>query len=198
VTLERVLFCTCAYNEAVYGGYVGIEYRVRLHDSIEFVFSYINKTEINKIFSIGDWMPEQELQYKFIPHVYSKNNEYIALFPNKRKEYGLYCANRTFFERLKANKLVFFNPDDDFTQIHFMELLDEHEIAYFRQTNNLESFVIEGLSSEYEEYSKAGDGRILAILNGHLGELFMSIDELVILRKMESGTDFIVAIKGEA
>jgi hypothetical protein len=173
-----------------------IEYRVKLHDSIEFVFSYIEGAEIENMLSKGDWKTEEDLQYKFIPYVYSKDNRYIACFPEERgrKDYGLYCDNRTFFERLKANRLVFFNPDDDFTQIHFMELLDEQEIAYLRQTNNLELFVIDGLSSECEEYYKIGDNRILAIINGHLGELFMNIDELYILRKMERGTDFVVTV----
>lgn len=166
-----------------------IKYQVRLHNSEVFVFSYIKKTEIENMLSRGGWKTEQGLQYKFIPHVYSRDNEYIACFPEEsgRKDYGLYCTNRVFFEKLKVNKFVFFNPDNDFTQIHFMELLDEHEIAYLKQTNKLELFVIDGLSSEYEEYFKVDNDRILTILNGHQGELFMNIDELYLLRKMERG-----------
>ncbi|MCL2720920.1 MAG: hypothetical protein FWD47_06225 [Treponema sp.] len=166
-----------------------INYRVKLHDFDEFIFSYVDKVELNRCLSSKDWIIEEELQYKYFSCVYSGSDEYIAYFPEKsnRKDYGLYCNEKMFFKRIRENRLIFFNPDDDFSKIHYMELLSKHEIDYLKKLHDLELFEIDGLANIYNEHFKLDDNRILVIRHGVFGELFMDINELFILIKWEQG-----------
>jgi hypothetical protein len=181
--------CTACVVLFLEGEHMSKKYRIVLHDGVELSFSYIKKDEIKEIFSSGQWISEINLRCKFIPYIYSYAGRYLGFFPENslRGDYGIICDNRILFEKLKANVIVLFNPDNNFRELHFMELLRENQVKNILKNSYLERVEIQDLSSEYTKYFKYLDGRILAILPGGEGELFMNQEVVYKLRKMEDG-----------
>jgi hypothetical protein len=189
--MTSIFVCnSCIGNLTSRGEYMRNDYRIELHDGFELSFSYSTKDEIKKMGLVKKWKNEIDLQSKFIPQVYSYEGRYFAYFPENsaRSDYGIICDTHILFEKLKTNEIVIFNPDNNFKELHFFELLRENHVNDILEKYDLENIELKCFSNEHTKYFKFTDGRILAVLLGGEGELFINEEEVCKLRKMEAGT----------
>jgi hypothetical protein len=175
--------CT-GISEDYGGGKMQKEYKVKFYDDSTCSFVHILQNDLKCILTSGDWIEERALESGEFIYVYRKLSMYLSIFHGD--ESGIITESKSLLERINKRELVFFNPDDDFTQLHFMQLLGKPEIEIFTRNHDMQRIEMEGISSEYTKYYKVHDGRILSIISSCMAELFMNENEIYTLRKMEA------------
>lgn len=127
---------------------------------------------------------------------YESQNIFEKVFSNKETFIGVFSENplgfRTFIKTndivlmqyIRSLKFIFYNPNDNFYELHFFEILTKEDInrlKILKKENFINNNIISVPSSSLY---KLEDGRIYIKFSDDTGQLFSSENEFTLYEKM--------------
>lgn len=128
--------------------------------------------------------------------LYESKNMFEKVYAFGNKFFGVFFKNplgfHTFIETenielmnyIRDLKFIFFNPDDNFDEIHFFELLTKEDIEKLTFANEVSVFNLDAFDNKYTSFYKLKDGRIFIMFPDKTGQLFANKNELELYEKM--------------
>lgn len=113
--------------------------------------------------------------------VYTNGNSFIGIFFENPLGFKTFVRTNDIklMQLISNNKFIFFNPNDNFDEIHFFEILTKEDVCKF---DDVKKEIIK--SDKYTEFYKLEDGRTFIKFSDKTGQLFYDENELGLYESM--------------